>query len=317
MTDRLLLRRPHRARFLVPLAAFLVVAAACGKSSPSGSGGTPSSSTGATGVTKDATIAAEVPSDIVAKGTLTVATDASYPPMELFAADNKTVIGADVDIGHAVATVLGLKFNFVEASFETIIPGLQTAKYDLGWSSFFDTKEREKVVDMIDYFQAGSAIFVSSSDTKNYTSLDQFCGQTLAAESSTTELADAQNASKKCQQEGKQPIKALSFTDQTAVNLAVTSGRAAAGLADTEVAQYQTRLTNGQLRFAGNYAAAVLYGVAVPRPAGAAPGSGPMTKPVLDALKKLYDTGAFLQILQKYGIQIGKLSAPSVNAATS
>ncbi len=312
-------RRSISAVAVVGLVALL--SAACAKSTTSGSGGSPSpkaSSSASSAVpVKDPAIAAEVPSDIASKGALTVATDASYPPMEFFDTDNTTVIGADVEIGHAVGTVLGLTFNFQNASFDGIIPGLQSGKYDVGWSSFFDTKEREAVVDMVDYFQAGSGIFVSSNDSQNYNSLDQFCGKAVAAETGTTELDDANAASKKCVQEGKGPIKALSFGDQNGVNLAVTSGRADAGLADTEVALYQTKVTNGQLRFAGEYAAAVLYGIAVPRPAGSAPGSGPMTKPIQDALQKLYSTGVYQQILAKWGIQKGALTAPGVNGATS
>jgi polar amino acid transport system substrate-binding protein len=296
------------------LAGLLVAGAACSKSTTPSSG---SPTGGSVSITKDDAIAAEVPSDIASKGTLTVASDASYPPMEFFAEDNTTVIGADVELGQAVATVLGLKFNFVNATFNGIIPGLQSGKYDIGWSSFFDTTDRQKLVDMVDYFQAGSGIFVLASNTQNYTSLDPFCGQAVAAESGTTELDDANAASKTCQQEGKQPINVLSFDTQNNVNLAVTSGRAVAGLSDTEVALYQTVVTKGAVRFAGEYAPPVLYGIAVPRPSGAAKGSGPMTKPILDALQKLFTTGAYQQILQKWGIEKGALTAPSVNAATS
>lgn len=301
--------------------SLMLIASACGKSSDttggSTTGGTTPAPTGTWSVTKDATIAAEVPADMASKGTLTIATDASYPPMEFFATDNKTLIGADIDLGQAVGDVLGLKFNFVNATFDGIIPGLQSGKYDIGWSSFFDNTDRQKLVDMVDYFQAGSGIFVASSDTQTYTSLDAFCGQSVAAESGTTELDDANAASKTCQTEGKQPIKVLSFSSQNGVNLAVTSGRAVAGLADTEVALYQTVVTDGALRYAGDYAAPVLYGIAVPRPDGAAAGSGPMTKPIQDALQKLFTDGVYMQILHKWGIEKGAITAPTVNAATS
>ena len=133
----------RRIRLALPAATLAValLSAACG-----GGGNKPQTATSsnpAAGTTKDAKIAAEVPASLASKGTLTVASDASYPPMEYFAPDNKTVIGADVDIGHAIGAVLGLKFNFVNASFDGIIPGLKSGKYDIGISSFFDTKERE------------------------------------------------------------------------------------------------------------------------------------------------------------------------------
>jgi len=309
--------RPSRFRGAVAIAAIGgLVLAACAKSANPGTGGTPSAagSTGAFGVTKDATIAAEVPASIASKGTITVASDASYAPMEYLASDNKTVLGADADIATAVMTVLGLKANIVNATFSGIIPGLQAGKYDVSWSSFFDTKVREKVVDMIDYFQAGSGMFTKASNSATYTSLSQLCGQSVAAEDGTTELDDANAAAKKC---GSKTMKVLHFPSQNSVNLAVVSGRALVGLADTEVAEYQVKVTNGQVRFAGNYAAAVLYGIAVPRPSGAAPGSGPLTKPIQDALKKLFDDGTYKKILDKWGIASGALTAPTVNQATS
>ncbi len=299
--------RAGRLVVLPVLAGILLIASACG-------GG---SSTKTASGKKDATIAAEVPASIRSKGSVTVASDASYAPMEFFAADNKTIDGADVDLGTAIGDVLGIKFNFVNATFDTIIPGLQSGKFDIGVSSFFDTKERQAKVDMVDYFQAGSAIFVATSTTQSYTSLDQLCGQAVAAESGTTQLDDIKAASKTCQSEGKAAIKALSFGDQNGVNLAVTSGRALAGLADSEVAAYQTKVTNGKLRFAGEYASPVLYGMAIPRPTGSAPGSGPMTKAISDALTKLVGDGTYQKILTKWGIQAGALSTITINGATS
>jgi polar amino acid transport system substrate-binding protein len=308
-------RRRRIGRFLVPIGAMLIIASACGKSETPSGGTSPTG--GGSAVTKDAAIAAEVPADIAAKGTLTVASDASYPPMEFFDTDNTTLIGADVDLGEAIGKVLGLTFKFENATFDGIVPGLQSGKYDIGMSSFFDNADREAIVDMVNYFQAGSGIFVNSSDSQSYTSLDQFCGKSLAAESGTTQLDDIKAASKTCTDEGKQAIKALSFDDQNGVNLAVTSGRAAAGLSDTEVAEYQTKVTNGALRFAGEYASPVLYGIAVPRPAGVAAGSGPMAKPIADAINKLISTGAYQAILKKWGIESGGLTSATINGATS
>ena len=59
---------------------------------------------------------------IASKGELTVATDATYPPAELFAEDGSTIEGMDVDLGTAIGQVMGLKWNFVNAGFDSIIP---------------------------------------------------------------------------------------------------------------------------------------------------------------------------------------------------
>src|SRR2546423_2121972 len=116
---------------LVLLGALLLGAAGCG-------GGKKKAKV-ATNSGADKTIAAEVPANIKSKGTLTVASDASYAPNEFIGPDGHTVVGMSPDLARALAQVMGLKINDVNAGFDTIIPGLQSGKYDLGVSSFSDT----------------------------------------------------------------------------------------------------------------------------------------------------------------------------------
>ena len=73
--------------------------------------------------------------------------------------------------------------------------------------------------------------------------------------------------------------------------------------------------TNGQVKVTGDYLAPAPYGIAIPRPAGAALGTGPLTKPFFDALKKLIDSGIYKQILDKWGTAAGGLPAPKINGA--
>jgi len=96
-----------------------------------------------------------VPAAIKTKGTLNIALDATYAPDEMIAPDGSTIIGMDADFAYAITQVLGLKAHLINATFDTIIPGLQSGKYDVGDSSFTDTLARQKVVDFVDYFVAG------------------------------------------------------------------------------------------------------------------------------------------------------------------
>src|SRR5438445_12001723 len=113
-----------------------------------GGGGKKSSSTttpgGGAGVKKDAKVAAEVPAAVRQKGTIVVAADASYPPNEFIGPDGHSIVGMDVDLANALGAVMGLKASVKNATFDSIIPGLAAKKYDVGMSSFTDTKAREK-----------------------------------------------------------------------------------------------------------------------------------------------------------------------------
>jgi polar amino acid transport system substrate-binding protein len=306
--------RPSRFRGGLALMAMVgIVAAGCSKSTTPTGGGTPSASTGA--VTKDATIAAEVPSAIAAKGTLTVATDPSYAPNEFVATDNKTIVGWDIELGNAIGKVMGLKFNFVKAGFDGILAGLQSGKYDLSLSSFTDNKEREKTVDMITYFSAGTS-FYTKAGGPTINTLDDLCGHKVAVEKGTTQLDDSNAQNKKCTTAGKPKVSVLAFPDQNGANLALSSGRADVAMADSPVAAYQVKL-NSQFALSGQPYGVAPYGIPVPRPVGTAPGSAPMSKPILDALKKLIDTGVYLQILKKWGVQSGANTNPVINGAKS
>src|SRR5947209_1642119 len=128
----------NRRSWLVLPALLLcaVVIAACGSSSSSSSSGSSSSSSATSAPTPAADPAAEklVPASIKSKGTLTVASDASYPPDEFFALDGHTVIGMDADLIKAIAAVMGMKASVQNAVFDSIIPGLASKKYDVGIS---------------------------------------------------------------------------------------------------------------------------------------------------------------------------------------
>lgn len=58
------------------------------------------------------------------EGTLTVGASIDYPPYESYASDGVTPVGFDVDLAHAVGTLLGLEVKFIDTSFEGIFGGM-------------------------------------------------------------------------------------------------------------------------------------------------------------------------------------------------
>jgi polar amino acid transport system substrate-binding protein len=307
-----------RTRRLVAMLAAILAAlaiAACGSSSKSSSTGSsgaanPAAGGGTTTAQKDATIAAEVPAAIKSKGTLTVAADASYAPNEFIKPGSKTVIGMDPDLAAALASVMGLKANVQNATFDSIIPGLAANKYDLGMSSFTDTKERQKTVDFVTYFSAGTSFYTKAQGGPAINTLADLCGHKVAAEKGTTQATDAQAQSKKCTSGGKPAVTVLVYPDQNGANLALSSGRADVGMADSPVAAYLTKQSGGQFKVVGQTYGQAPYGIAMPKKSG-------LQKPVQDALKKLIAGGQYKAILTKWGVQAGAITKPVINGATS
>ncbi len=301
---------PRRAllSISVALAASALALSGCASSGKATSGGTSSAPAGAPGTSSPSAAAsgpaALVPAAIKSKGSLTVAMDASYPPDESVDKDGKTIIGMDADLAKAIGQQLGLSVNLVNATFDTIIPGLSGGKFDIGMSSFTDTKEREQTVDFVDYFQAGEGFYVKAGSGKSFNGLASLCGHSVSVESGTTEETDAKSQAKKCS------VKVLSFSDQNAANLAVSSGRADVGFADSQVAYYIVKQSNGQFESTGTAFEVAPYGIALPK------GNG-MAAAVQAALKALIADGSYSKILATWGVQAGAVTDPTLNGATS
>jgi len=300
------------ARLSLTLVTALALAG-CGSSSSSTSSSnttsTPASAT-ATTATTDATVAAQVPAAIKSKGTLNVATEAQYAPNEFIAPDGHTVIGMDADLTHALAAVMGLKANLINSNFETIIPGLAAGRYDLGVSSFTDTKEREKTVDFVDYFNAGISFYAKTTSNPGVKTIADLCGKTVAVEKGTVELEEATKQSATCTKEGKKAVTVLSFPGQNPVSLAVASGRAELGMADSPVVAYQIKQNGQQFKLIGESYAFAPYGIAIPKNTG-------MTTPTLAALKQLMADGVYTAILAKWGLESGAITEATINGAKS
>lgn len=305
-----------RTWFVVPvLALCLGAVAACGSSSSNSSGSssnTSSSSSSSTSAKADPAVEKLVPASVKSKGTLTVAADATYAPDEFVASDGHTIIGMDPDLMKALGAVMGLKVNVVNETFDSIIPGLASGKFDLGASSFTDNKEREKTVNFVDYANVGESFYTKASGGTSIASIADICGKTVSVEKGTTEQADAQTQSGKCTKAGKPAVKVLVFPDQNGANLAVSSGKAQLGFADTPVASYQVKKSGGQFKLVGAAYAPAPYGLAIPKNSG-------LDKAVLAALQSLIKNGTYASIFNKWGLKGIEITAAQakINGATS
>lgn len=303
------LRSRRLAAFPVLLCVSAALVAGCGSSSSSSSSSSSVASTSAAPAAT-ASVAALVPAAIKSKGTLTVASDATYAPNEYIAADGHTVIGMDVDLTNALAGEMGLKADVKNVTFDSIIPGLSAGKYDIGVSSFTDTKARQKVVDFVTYFNAGTSFYTKASGGTTVNTLADLCGHTVGVEKGTTEQTDATTQSGKCTKAHKSAVTVLTFPDQNGANLSLSSGRSQIVMADSPVAAYAVKQSNGVFKLVGQTYGTAPYGIAIPRSTG-------LTKAFEAAMKQLIASGQYKTILTKWGQTAGAITTPKINGATS
>jgi polar amino acid transport system substrate-binding protein len=292
------------------------VLAACGGKTTE----TENKKTDVTALSKDDALAAKVPDNIRQKGELVVATDATYAPNEFSNDGGKTFVGMDIDLGNAIGKVLGLKVTFVNATFDGILAGVQAGKYDLGMSSFTDRKDREEIVDFVNYFRAGTSIAVKKGNPLGIQSQADLCGKKVAAERGTIQL-DTVTKDKdedgnptlrgQCLKDGKPAPVAVPEPDQNGVNAALIAGRADAFIADSPIVEYQVKQTDGEVVQGGETTDVAPYGIAVPKNAGT------LKDAVQGAVQKLIDDGHYAKILETWGLRNGAIDKATINAAGS
>ncbi|NED09095.1 transporter substrate-binding domain-containing protein, partial [Streptomyces sp. SID6648] len=91
----------------------------------------------------------------------------------------------------ALGKQLGVKFEFENGTFDTLITGLRSKRYDIAMSAMTDTKDRQegidadtgkKVgqgVDFVDYFTAGVSIYTKKGDDRGVKTWSDLCGKKL------------------------------------------------------------------------------------------------------------------------------------------
>jgi polar amino acid transport system substrate-binding protein len=119
-------------------------------------------------------------------GTLSVGTDASYPPFESVEASGK-IVGFDIDLLDAIAAKAGLTVDYHNAMFDTIFTALSYAQYDLVISASTITEERQKTVNFSNpYFVAGQVIVLRKADIGTVKSPADLAGKTIGVQLGTT-----------------------------------------------------------------------------------------------------------------------------------
>lgn len=296
----------RRAAFGVAGAtALLLSLAACGeKEDSTGPAAGPSVSAAA-----DSALASKVPDAIKADGVIKVGTDSTYAPAEFLDQDGKTVVGFDIELFNAVAQKLGLKAEYESAPFDSILPGVDSGKYEIGVSSFTINAERLKSVNMVSYFSAGTQ-WATKQGNPAGVDAENACGKKIAVQTGTVQVDDITARSKKCTEAGKPAIKVDQYQAQSDATAAVVSGKDDAMLADSPVGAYAVKQSNGQLAVLGDIYESAPYGYAVKKDQQA------FAEVLKEAVQAVIADGTYKSALGKWGVDGGAITTAELNPAS-
>ncbi len=121
------------------------------------------------------------------KGTLVMATNASFPPYEFY--EGVEIVGIDVEIAAAIAAKLGYDFKVADMEFDAIISAVNAGKADFGMAGMTVTEERLLEVDFSTSYATGVQVVIVNEGSKITTVDDLFAegaNYTIGVQLSTT-----------------------------------------------------------------------------------------------------------------------------------
>ncbi|MFD9001195.1 ABC transporter substrate-binding protein [Streptomyces sp. NPDC059582] len=285
----------------------------CGdQTKDSGSGSSESAST------SSAPLADKLPQSVRDAGVIKVGSDIAYAPVEFKDSSGKTV-GIDPDLADAMGKQLGVKFDFQNGTFDTLITGLRSKRYDMAMSAMTDTKDRQdgvdsdtgkKVgegVDFVDYFTAGVSIYTPKGKDQGIKSWSDLCGKKLVVQRGTVSEDLAKAESKKCA--GGKTIAIQAFDNDQQAQTRLRAGGADAGSSDFPVAAYAVKTSGGgnDFQIVGDQVEAAPYGIAVAK-------SNTQLRDALQAaLDAIIKNGEYGKIIKKWGVDDGAVTSAAVN----
>ena len=93
---------------------------------------------------------------------LTMATNAEFPPYEYYEGDK--IVGIDAEVAALIAEKLGMELEIVDIEFNSIIPGIQSGKYDMGMAGMTVTDERLESVNFTSSYATGIQAVIVKED---------------------------------------------------------------------------------------------------------------------------------------------------------
>jgi polar amino acid transport system substrate-binding protein len=263
-----------------------------------------------------------LPASIQSSKVIKVGSDIAYAPVE-FKKDGATV-GVDPDLAAALGKELGVKFEFDNGTFDTLLTGLRSKRYDIAMSAMSDTKDRQngldsdtgkKVgegVDFVDYFTAGASIYVKKGNPQHITGWDDLCGKKIVVERGTVSHDLAKEQSKKCEKNGKGKVSIEAYDTDIEAQTRLRGGGGVAASSDFPVAAYAVKTSGGcnDFQMVGDQVEAGPYGIAV------AKDNTQLRDALKAALEAVIKNGEYDKVLTKWGVTDGAVSEVKINGGS-
>ncbi|MGY2744359.1 ABC transporter substrate-binding protein [Arthrobacter sp. UYCu723] len=263
-------------------------------------------------VTVSPEAAALVPDAIKQDGKLTVAASPFAAPLAVYATDNKTPVGNEVDIAVALAQSLGLEAEIVPTAWADWPLGVDSGKYEAVLSNVTVTEERKLKFDFASYRDDKLGFYAKAdSSIGKVEAAEDVAGKRVIVGSGTNQESILLRWDEENKKKGLKPVEFQYYDDDSASQLALQSGRAdltfgpnatAAFKAATDAKTKLVGLVDGGWPLKASIAATTKKGNGFAAAAAA-------------GLNHLIEDGSYAKILDRWGLSSEAVTKSELNPA--
>lgn len=237
-------------------------------------------------------ISGMVPESLRQAGTFSVAINPDIAPVK-FLDDQGEVAGLNPELLEAAGKLMGLEVEFQKASFDALVPGLESQRFDV-IASIGDFKERQEKIDFIDYLTTGSALIVATDFEGDEVAEEDLCGMSLSFVRGTYQQGQIEGISEECTSAGADGVEATGYGDANAALLSVNSGQAEGFWGDLQQLAYNEKTSPEKYKVVAEESSGP-YGIGINKE------DTEFRDALQAALLELVANGTYDQTLEKWG----------------
>ncbi|MFB6721772.1 ABC transporter substrate-binding protein [Kribbella sp. NPDC056345] len=263
-------------------------------------------------VKKNEAAAALLPAKVRERGTLIVGGGygSGSVPLGFYADDNKTPIGLEVDIAYLVAGELGLKPEIEVTSWENLFVGIDSGKYDVGFSNITVTEKRKQKYDFATYRKDDIAFEAKKGGTWKVTSGKDIAGKTIAVGSGTNQEKILVDWNEENVKAGLPAATIKYFQKNTDTYLALSSGRIDGYFGPNPSIAYHIK-TSGETESIGKFSGAgpTLQGLI----AATTKKDNGLVEAYQAALNAAIADGSYAKVLERWNVSTESVEKSEIN----
>jgi polar amino acid transport system substrate-binding protein len=233
--------------------------------------------------------------DLLSLGEVVVSINPVSPPMQYVDVSTGELKGMRVEVGDAVLDRLCLKSKHVRVDdFDTMIPGLQTGRWDMINTGVFFTEARAQIIYLVRYENQAITVSTRPGEASAIKSVENLAGKTVGVDIGGYEENKLKELDKQLQAKGLAPIKIAIFNDTNIDYQALKAGQVDANFTIDAVSKEYADRGISQIALHGLY----------PAPVAIAFRDKVLAQAVADTLTQMRNDGSYKAIFDKYGKDI-------------